>query len=87
MVTFKRPAVGAAKGGGGGVAAKVAGFQYRPRTTEEMERRAHQSGTSKEGFIIPDVQTFTPADGDNKIRILPPTWEDAGHYGDRKSVV
>lgn len=56
-------------------------FNYRPRTTEEMTKRTHQSSTNREGFLLPELLAFTPADGENKIRILPPTWDDAGHYG------
>lgn len=62
-------------------ASKKSKFEYRARTSEEMNKRAHQSGGSKEGFIKPEFSVWTPKDGDNKIRILPPTWDDATHYG------
>lgn len=56
-------------------------FEYRPRTAGEVSKRAHQSAGGKEGFVAQEINTWTPADGDNKIRILPPTWPDAGHFG------
>jgi hypothetical protein len=74
-MAFKKKAAPAS--GGGGV-----GFQYRARTAEQMAKRAHQSGGgSRDGFIHKDFELFQPKDGDNKIRILPPTWDDAEHYG------
>jgi hypothetical protein len=71
-ITKKRPGAGSSGTGK---------FKYRPRTSEEMQRRAHQTGGSKEGFVKQDIQTWTPKDGDNKIRICPPTWDEATHYG------
>ena len=56
-------------------------FSYRPRTTEEMQRRANQKSGSKEGFLKQEFTAWTPKDGTNRIRILPPTWDDAGHFG------
>lgn len=32
-------------------------------------------------MLKPGVKVFTPRDGDNTVRILPPTWEGATHYG------
>lgn len=63
-------------------AKKKFSFNYRPRTAEEMQKRAHQSGYgTKDTFIRSDIPVWTPEDGVNKIRILPPTWDDADHYG------
>lgn len=57
-------------------------FQYKARTPEQMAKRAHQSGGgSRDGFIAKDFELFSPKDGENKIRVLPPTWDDADHYG------
>lgn len=78
-MAFKRP--GTAGGKTGTAAAKASKFEYRPRTAAEVHKRAHQGGGGKEGFVKSDVNTWTPKDGDNRIRILPPTWEDAGHFG------
>lgn len=40
-----------------------------------------QSSSNREGFIHPDIETWIPSDGENKIRVCPPTWEDATHFG------
>lgn len=56
-------------------------FRYQPRSKEEVERRANQSGGDFKGFIKDKYRTYTPSKGDNLIRILPPTWEDPMHYG------
>ena len=75
-MVIKKPAV--VKGGAAKAASK---FQYRPRTAEEMAKRAHQTASSREGYVISEVSTWAPSDGENKVRILPPTWDDAEHYG------
>lgn len=55
-------------------------FEYHERTREQLEERIHPYGKRdkifKQGFNI-----FTPKEGANKIRILPPTWEGSRHYG------
>jgi hypothetical protein len=59
----------------------ASGFRYQPRTREELQKRANQSGFVREGFIRENVKIWRPAIGENRIRILPPTWKDANHYG------
>jgi hypothetical protein len=63
--------------------AKAGRFVYRgrDRTTEDVSRRAHQSGGAFDSFINPDFQMFKPREGENEVRILPPTWEDIETYG------
>lgn len=56
-------------------------FEYRARTADQVGKRASQTGFTREGFVKSDFNTWTPADGTNRIRILPPTWDDADHYG------
>lgn len=56
-------------------------FQYRRRDPDAWDKRANQQGGEFQGIIKDDFKTFTPAKGDNFLRILPPTWEDATHYG------
>lgn len=55
-------------------------FKYKKRSAESVDKRA-QGGGDRDHFLKNDFQKFTPADGDNLIRILPPTWEDAQHFG------
>ena len=56
-------------------------FQYKARNPGAWEKRATQQGGDFVGFINDGVKTYTPKKGDNFVRILPPTWEDAEHYG------
>ena len=56
-------------------------FKYKQRSADAWEKRATQQGGDFAGFILDEFKTFTPAKGDNFLRILPPTWEDAEHYG------
>jgi hypothetical protein len=60
---------------------KSSGFKYQPRTAEDMKKRASQNGSSRDQTFSNDVQMFTPSEGDNNIRILPPTWDHAKHFG------
>lgn len=58
-------------------------FKYISRTKEQIDKRARQSGGLKDWFIPEEIKTFTPKEGGkgNIIRALPPTWDDAEHYG------
>lgn len=53
-------------------------FQYKPRSPEAWDKRA--KGTVFDGYALDEFQTFSPKK-ENWIRILPPTWENANHYG------
>lgn len=46
-----------------------------------MKRRAEARGGDFDSIWKQQVQSFTPVEGDNIIRILPPTWPDAKSYG------
>jgi hypothetical protein len=56
-------------------------FDYGKRSKEQLEKRARQFGGLKDGFISDDVKVFTPQKNDNILRILPPTWDGAEHWG------
>lgn len=60
---------------------KKGGFKYKSRSKESWEKRAEQSGYSRRSMFKEGVTIFRPKDGDNLIRIFPPTFEDAEHYG------
>lgn len=65
------------RGGRGG-----GGFNYQRRSTEDVQDRATKGDDSRESiFVDGDVKVFTPQTGDNCVRVLPPTWEGAKHYG------
>jgi|SRR5277367_4532199 len=55
-------------------------FTYVPRATEQWTQRAEQTGGSYIGFIKDSIETYS-AKKENWLRILPPTWPDAKHYG------
>lgn len=57
-------------------------FEYKPRDSDAVKRRVEQqSGGDFDGYFRDGCKTFKPKDQDNIIRILPPTWQDAEHYG------
>lgn len=56
-------------------------FQYTPRNEANWNKRANQSGSNYANVIKDEFNTFGAKDGENQIRILPPTWPDAEHYG------
>lgn len=57
------------------------GFAYKSRGAETYKERASQQGGNYDSPIKESVKTFNPKAGDHEIRILPPTWEDADHFG------
>lgn len=55
-------------------------FKYKKRSAESIEKRA-KGGGDRDYFLKDDFEKFSPASGDNLIRILPPTWDDPEHFG------
>lgn len=56
-------------------------FTYKKRSFDEGQKRTIQGGTAREGFLKDHVRVFSPKEDNNYVRIMPPTWEDAQHYG------
>lgn len=56
-------------------------FVYRERSAEDTKKRAESGGSLYDVYVKDSIKTWKPADGDNTIRILPPTWDDPKHYG------
>lgn len=55
-------------------------FVYKERSVDDMKARA--SGDSQfDSWTKQNCPMFTPKAGKHRLRILPPTWEDARHYG------
>ena len=54
-------------------------FQYVPRDASKWDRRANQSGSNYANVIKDEFNTFGPKDGENTIRICPPTWDFSVH--------
>lgn len=57
-------------------------FQYKARTPEQVRERAQRQIGGRDSYFSSDIQFFTPREGDNNVRILPPPPNaDWGHYG------
>jgi len=64
--------------------AKASKFVYRgsERTVESVVRKSKQAGGLYDSFLVSDATMFKPKEGENCVRIMPPTWEDLDKYGD-----
>lgn len=56
-------------------------LSYRPDKLKLRQRLHSYETGGKNTFISGEFQTFTAAVGHNAVRILPPTWQNAAHYG------
>ena len=56
-------------------------FQYRPREAATTHKRSEQWGNERDSYLKDHVPMWKPNDGENVIRILPPSWDDADHFG------
>lgn len=57
-------------------------FQYKPRTREQVEKRATmQGGTDFDRIFKDHIKVFAPKKGENRVRFLPATWPSPEHYG------
>lgn len=59
----------------------MAKFVYVKRSKEDIATRAAQKSYDKDELLQDVVKTWKPKDGDNLVRILPPSWEGARNYG------
>lgn len=57
------------------------GFVYKQRSAEENRKRAENTGRDFESIYKDGVNLYKVKDGDNSIRVLPPTFKGAQHYG------
>lgn len=57
------------------------GFRYQRRDKDSLKERANMKGGNYDSYIKPKFKQWKPKEGKNIIRILPPTWDDARHYG------
>ncbi|MCK5642275.1 MAG: hypothetical protein KAJ19_15825 [Gammaproteobacteria bacterium] len=60
---------------------KASKFKYKSRGSKAATDRAEKGGGDFDKIFNDNVNMFTPNDGDNLIRPLPPTWEEAEHFG------
>lgn len=56
-------------------------FQYRERDASSARKRAESSGKDFDRYLQDVADAYAVNDGDNVVRLLPPTWDDAEHYG------
>ena len=56
-------------------------YEYQKRDATSMKKRGEQSGSDFDKILSEDVTVFTPNDGNNFIRFLPPTWKNPEHFG------
>lgn len=55
---------------------KSKGFVYKGRSADVVKKIAEESGGRFDSILKSGVDTFTPAVGENVVRILPPTWDN-----------
>lgn len=60
---------------------KKSGFQYKSRDQKTIKDRANRKAGLFDSIFKSGFDTFTPKQGDNLVRFLPPTWDDSEHYG------
>lgn len=56
-------------------------FSYQKRSKDALKERANMKGGNFDTYIKPKFKQWKPKEGKNIIRILPPTWDNARHYG------
>lgn len=66
---------------GGGRSRGGGRFTYQRRDAGDLRKRAEQTGGSFDSIFNKAVDTFKPKVGSNTVRFIPPTWENAKHYG------
>jgi hypothetical protein len=54
---------------------------YTHHKEENVRNHSEQSGGNWDGIFKSGVKAWRPKEGENAIRILPPTWENYDHYG------
>ena len=63
-------------------AQRRSGIVYTPtHTAESIKKRQERASGRFDSPFKPSFDTYRPKDGDNRIRILQPTWEPRDHYG------
>jgi len=55
-------------------------FKYRPTSEAAIKQRAEQTGGRFDSPFKQEYELWRPKQGDNTVRILPPTWDEAEHY-------
>lgn len=56
-------------------------LNFKRRSFEANKKRSEQWGNLRDSYLSDHVSMWKPSDGENCIRILPATWDDAEHFG------
>jgi hypothetical protein len=56
-------------------------LNFKRRSFEANKKRSEQWGNLRDSYLTDHVSMWKPSDGENCIRILPATWDDAEHFG------
>jgi hypothetical protein len=56
-------------------------YRYERRDSEKTRERANKGNNDFDKFLKDHIKAFKVNDGDNRIRIIPPTWKKADHHG------
>lgn len=67
--------------GRGRSSGRASSYEYHARDAADVKKRASQGANDFDKILIDGVKMWKPNDGDNRIRILPPTWDNPSHYG------
>jgi len=56
-------------------------LNFKKRSFEANKKRSEQWGNLRDSYLTDHVSLWKPSDGENCIRILPATWDNAEHFG------
>lgn len=56
-------------------------YSYQPRDKASVDKRASMGANEFDKILKDNIKMWSPKKGDNRIRILPPTWPKPEHYG------
>src|SRR3990167_6089203 len=56
------------------------GFEYKSRPAEKWKAKASEGAGNYDRYLADGTTRFSPKDGTNRIRILPPTWDDPDDF-------
>jgi hypothetical protein len=67
---------------GGGRRSSSSGYSYERRSSDQVkERQQKQQNGDFDRLVKDHVKVWKPNDGDNRIRVVPPTWKKPEHFG------
>lgn len=66
--------------GGSRRSGSSSGYEYKARSRESVDQRAANTGDF-DSILKRHIKAWKPRDGENRIRILPPTWKPTNHFG------